>query len=133
MVIHIAKKLFINLFPQSLILAGSIMLGFSLKLVSTEDLWEAQGYVGGGVEIGGMALSMPQQNDTLFWWGFWLFIAGSALELFKLVYNVVRNEMDVLREVSIELNEEKENTSENVVPQKVSVEKKVEQVPKGDK
>lgn len=82
------------------------MLGFSLKLVSTQDLWEEQGVIGGGVEIGGMMLNMPQQNDALFWWGFWLFIAGSALELFKLVYNVVRNEMDVLREVSIELNEE---------------------------
>ena len=74
-------------------LTGSLLLCFSLKLVNTQSLSEKRGIVNGGLEIAGMTANIPVQDDTLFWWGFILFIIGSALELIKITYHTIQTEI----------------------------------------
>lgn len=84
-------KLFIGLFPQSLILTGSLLLSFALKLVNIQSLSEQEdGIVNGGISINSVGMNIPVQNDTLFWWGFILFLVGSALELIRIIYNTIK-------------------------------------------
>lgn len=82
-------KLFLALFPQSLMLTGSLLLSFALKLVDTKNLWEQEGVVNGGVSIRDVGMNIPVQNDTLFWWGFILFLIGSALEFIRITHNTI--------------------------------------------
>lgn len=107
----ILPKLFIALFPQSLILTGSLLLSFALKLVNIENLSEQEeGLVNGGVSMSGVGMNIPVQNDTLFWWGFILFILGSVLELIRIIYTTINSEMKMakIEEVSEELRSETE-------------------------
>lgn len=87
----ILYRLLITLFPQTLILTGSLLLGFALKLVDTKNLWEQDGMVNGGMDVGGMGMNIPVQNDTLFWWGLILFLLGSALEFIRITHHVIKD------------------------------------------
>lgn len=70
-------------------LTGSLLLSFALKLVDTKNLWEQEGMVNGGVSIRDVGMNIPVQNDTLFWWGFILFLIGSALEFIRITHNTI--------------------------------------------
>ena len=72
---------------------GSLFMGFSLKLINSENLWEQEGVVNGGVSMGNVTMNIPVQNDALFWWGLTLFLIGSGLEFIKIVYHTIQDEL----------------------------------------
>ncbi len=71
-------------------LTGSLLLSFALKLVDTKNLWEQEGMINGGVSIRDVGMNIPVQNDTLFWWGFILFLIGSGLEFIRITHHTIK-------------------------------------------
>ncbi|MFA6548247.1 MAG: hypothetical protein WCT11_04940 [Candidatus Magasanikbacteria bacterium] len=81
------KKASIEVLPLLLILVGSLLITFSLRLIdpgATRDLGNGLTATGGTPIIGGIPLIIPQQNDTYFYWGLGFFLAGSLWEIIKI-------------------------------------------------